>query len=95
MFTVDVLLVQKGFDRILAPYARNLKKLGIEMNYRTVDSSLYKRRIDTYDFDMVVTSYSSSMSPGNELKNRFHSQAVDSKGSKVTCRGLIARLSMP
>ncbi|MCW8830619.1 MAG: extracellular solute-binding protein, partial [Gammaproteobacteria bacterium] len=81
VFTVDVLLVQKGFDRILAPYARNLKKLGIEMNYRTVDSSLYKRRIDTYDFDMVVTSYSSSMSPGNELKNRFHSQAVDSKGS--------------
>ncbi len=81
VFTVDVLLVQKGFDRILAPYARNLKKLGIEMNYRTVDSSLYKRRIDNYDFDMVVTSFSASMSPGNELKNRFHSQAVNTKGS--------------
>ena len=81
IFTVDVLLVQKGFDRILAPYARNLKKLGIEMDYRTVDSSLYKRRIDNYDFDMVVTSFSASMSPGNELKNRFHSQSVDSKGS--------------
>ncbi|MDH5387709.1 MAG: extracellular solute-binding protein [Gammaproteobacteria bacterium] len=80
-FTVDVLLAQKGFDRILAPYARNLKKLGIEMNYRTVDRSLYKRRVDTYDFDMVVTSYSSSMSPGNELKNRFHSQSVSTKGS--------------
>jgi microcin C transport system substrate-binding protein len=47
VFNIDVLLVQKGFDRILAPYARNLKKLGIEMSYRTVDSSLYKRRIDT------------------------------------------------
>ena len=82
IFTLDVLLVQKGFDRILAPYARNLKKLGIEMNYRTVDSSLYKRRIDTYDFDMVVTSYSASMSPGNELKSRFHSQAVDTKGAR-------------
>ncbi|MCK5002897.1 MAG: ABC transporter substrate-binding protein, partial [Gammaproteobacteria bacterium] len=71
-----------GFDRILAPYARNLKKLGIEMNYRTVDSSLYKRRIDTYDFDMVVTSYPASMSPGNELKSRFHSQAVNTKGAR-------------
>ena len=81
IFTIDVLLVQKGFDRILAPYARNLKKLGIEMSYRTVDSSLYKRRIDNYDFDMVVTSFSASMSPGNELKNRFHSQAVNTKGS--------------
>jgi len=80
-FTIDVLLVQKGFDRILAPYARNLKKLGIEMDYRTVDSSLYKRRIDNYNFDMVVTSFSASMSPGNELKNRFHSLSADSKGS--------------
>ena len=82
VFSLDVLLVQKGFDRILAPYARNLKKLGIEMNYRTVDSSLYKRRIDTYDFDMVVTSYPASMSPGNELKSRFHSQAVNTKGAR-------------
>ncbi len=59
-----------------------IKKLGIEMNYRTVDSSLYKRRIDTYDFDMVVTSYPASMSPGNELKSRFHSQAVNTIGIK-------------
>lgn len=81
IFTIDVLLAQKGFDRIIAPYARNLKKLGIEMNYRKVDRSLYKRRVDTYDFDMVVTSYNSSMSPGNELKNRFHSQSVSTKGS--------------
>jgi microcin C transport system substrate-binding protein len=81
-FTVDVLLVQKGFDRIFAPYARNLKKLGIDMNYRVVDSSLYKRRIDTFDFDMVVSSYPASMSPGNELGNMFHSEAADTKGSR-------------
>lgn len=82
VFTIDVLLVQKGFDRILAPYARNLKKLGIEMNYRTVDSSLYKRRIDTFDFDMVVTSFPASMSPGNELKNFYHSEAASTNGSR-------------
>ena len=82
VFTVDVLLVQKGFDRILAPYERNLKKLGIEMSYRTVDSSLYKQRVDTFGFDMVVTSYPASMSPGNELKNMFHSQSAASKGSR-------------
>ncbi len=81
VFNINVLLVQKGFDRILAPYARNLKKLGIEMSYRTVDSSLYKRRIDTYDFDMVVTSFPASVSPGNELKHRFHSQAADMTGT--------------
>ncbi len=81
-FVIDVLLVQKGFDRIIAPYAHNLKKLGIETNYRTVDDSLYKRRIDSFDFDMVVTSFGQSVSPGNELKNMFQSQSADMNGSR-------------
>ena len=80
-FTLDILLVQSGFDRIIAPYAHNLKKLGIETSYRKVDSSLYKRRLDTFDFDMVVTSFSSSVSPGNELMNMFHSTSAEMKGS--------------
>ena len=81
VFTLDILLVQSGFDRIVAPYAHNLKKLGIETSYRKVDSSLYKRRLDTFDFDMVVTSFSSSVSPGNELMNMFHSTSAELKGS--------------
>ncbi len=81
VFKLDILLVQSGFDRIIAPYAHNLKKLGIETSYRKVDSSLYKRRLDTFDFDMVVTSFSSSVSPGNELMNMFHSTSAEMKGS--------------
>jgi microcin C transport system substrate-binding protein len=80
-FTLDILLVQPGFDRIIAPYAHNLKKLGIETSYRKVDSSLYKRRLDSFEFDMVVTSFSSSVSPGNELMNMFHSTSAELKGS--------------
>ena len=80
-FILDILLVQGGFDRIIAPYAHNLKKLGIETNYRKVDSSLYKRRMDTFEFDMVVNSFSSSVSPGNELMNMFHSSSAELKGS--------------
>jgi microcin C transport system substrate-binding protein len=81
-FTLDILLVQNGFDRIIAPYAHNLKKLGIETTYRKVDSSLYKRRIDTFDFDMVVHSFPSSVSPGNELMNMFHSSSAEMNGSR-------------
>jgi len=82
VFVIDVLLVQKGFDRIFAPFAHNLKKLGIDMNYRTVDDSLYKRRLDKFEFDMVVTSFPQSVSPGNELMNMFHSQAAAMEGSR-------------
>jgi len=81
-FTLDILLVQNGFDRIIAPYAHNLKKLGIETSYRKVDSSLYKQRLDTFEFDMVVNSFPSSVSPGNELMNMFHSSSAAIKGSR-------------
>jgi microcin C transport system substrate-binding protein len=81
-FVIDVLLVQKGFGRIIAPYAHNLKKLGIDMNYRKVDDSLYKRRLDKFEFDMVVTSFPQSVSPGNELMNMFHSQTAGIEGSR-------------
>ena len=81
-FVIDVLLVQKGFDRILAPFAHSLRKLGIEMNYRAVDDSLYKRRLDAFEFDMVVTSFPQSVSPGNELMNMFHSSAAEMNGSR-------------
>lgn len=82
VFKLDILLVQNGFDRIIAPYAHNLKKLGIETSYRKVDSSLYKRRMDTFEFDMVVNSFPSSVSPGNELMNMFHSSSAEMKGSR-------------
>jgi len=80
-FKFNVLLQQKGMDRILAPFARNLAKLGIEMKYRTVDRSLYVRRIRDFDYDMVVGSFPESMSPGNELMNMFHSASANKKGS--------------
>lgn len=81
-FEFDFMLMQKGFERILAPFARNLSKLGIKMNYRTVDASLYERRVRTFDFDMVVTSFSQSASPGNELRNMFHSISASQNGSR-------------
>ena len=75
------LLAQKGFERILAPFAMNLKKLGITLNYRTIDTSLYQRRVDSFDFDMIVMSYPQSQSPGSELYAMFHSSSSERRGS--------------
>jgi len=81
-FHFDIMLVQKGFERIVAPYARNLGKLGIEVGYRTVDPALYQRRLDTYDFDMVVSGFGQSQSPGNELIGMFHSTTATQEGAR-------------
>ncbi|MGN7612383.1 extracellular solute-binding protein [Magnetococcales bacterium HHB-1] len=81
-FTIDVVLVMPAFERILAPFAANLKRLGIQLNYRTVDASLYLHRLKSFDFDMVVALFGQSQSPGNEQRNMWHSSSADKQGSR-------------
>lgn len=80
-FEFEVLLSSRTWERIVAPFARNLAKLGIKATVRVTDTSLYKRRLDQYDFDMIVHWYLSSQSPGNELVFRFTSQAANESGA--------------
>ncbi|MGB3226104.1 MAG: extracellular solute-binding protein [Desulforhopalus sp.] len=80
-FTFDILLVLPTFERVMAGYVKNLKKLGIQANYRTIDSTLYIERLKTFDFDMIVISYGQSQSPGNEQRNYWHSSSADRIGS--------------
>jgi len=82
VFEYEVMLAQKGMDRIFAPFARNLAKLGIKMTYRTVDRSLYIRSVRAFDYDMIVSSFPQSLSPGNEQINMFHSRSADKEGSR-------------
>lgn len=77
----ELITPQKGFERILAPFARNLEKLGIRLNYRVVDTALYQKREETFDFDMVITIFAQSQSPGNELMNTWHSVSAEQNGS--------------
>lgn len=81
-FRFEIMLVQKGFERIVAPLARNLEKLGITVDYRTVDPALYQRRTDTFDFDMIVEGFGQSQSPGNELMDMFHSSSAGQEGAR-------------
>jgi len=83
-FKFDIMLGQKAFERIVAPYARNLERLGIEVSYRVVDSAIYQRRAHQFDFDMLVQVFPQSPSPGNELRNMFHSEAAAREGSRNT-----------
>lgn len=80
-FRFEILLGQKGFERIMAPYVFNLSKLGIQASYRTIDPALYHRRTDTFDFDAVIEVFGASQSPGNELFQMFHSSSAGQEGS--------------
>jgi len=81
-FKFEILLVSPAFERIVLPFKDNLEKLGISVNVRIIDSAQYQQRIETFDFDMVVSSIRQSLSPGNEQRNFWGSDAADTNGSR-------------
>jgi microcin C transport system substrate-binding protein len=80
--TFEILLVSQGFERIVLPYRANLQKLGMEVEVRVVDSAQYQNRLDNFDFDMIVHSFGQSLSPGNEQRDFWGSQAAERPGSR-------------
>jgi len=80
-FTVEFLLASQAFERIVLPYKRTLERLGIKVSVRTVDTSQYQRRLDTFDFDITSHYFGQSESPGNEQRNFWGSKAATIEGS--------------
>jgi microcin C transport system substrate-binding protein len=70
------------FERIVAPFKQNLERLGIRCTLRSVDVSQYIKRSEEFDFDMMVDSWPESLSPGNEQRNFWSSEAADRQGSQ-------------
>lgn len=62
-------------------YQEELASIGIEMQIRTVDSSQFLSRVNSFDFDMVYLGWTQSNSPGNELLGFFDSSSADVEGS--------------
>ncbi len=80
--TFEILIVQPSLERVLLPFTKNLDRLGIKVNIRTVDSSQYMQRLNEYDFDMIVTTFPQSFSPGNEQRNFWNSTSGKTTGSR-------------
>jgi len=72
---------QSGIERLLLPYKRNLAQIGITLEIRRIDASQYVNRLMARDYDMIVTGYPVTTSPGLELYNYFGSAAANDPGS--------------
>jgi microcin C transport system substrate-binding protein len=80
--TAEFLLVQPDFERIVLPFKTALERLGVKASVRIVDTSQYQRRRDTFDFDIIVASFPQSLSPGNEQRDFWGSEAASKEGSR-------------
>ncbi len=68
-------------ERLMLTYARTLARLGIDLSVRHVDSAQFNARLKSFDFDMLIWTWTASLSPGNEQANRWGSRAADLQGS--------------
>lgn len=80
--TAEILLVQPDFERVVLPLKNTLEKLGVGITVRIVDVAQYQRRNETFNFDIMVSSFPQSISPGNEQRNFWGSEAAGHEGSR-------------
>ena len=78
----EIMLVQPTFERIALPFASNLERIGVDVNVNTIPVPDYIRRLNEFDFDMVVSSFAQSDSPGNEQRDFWSSGAATTQGSR-------------
>ncbi|OZG74069.1 ABC transporter substrate-binding protein [Hahella sp. CCB-MM4] len=79
---LEIIYIQKGLERVFLPYVQNLKKAGLEVSIRLLDSAQFKTRLDTYDFDITTFVLPQSFVPAQELKEYFHSSSAGMAGGR-------------
>ena len=67
--------------RVVAPWIRNLEKLGVTLRFRPVDFALYQQRLRTFDFDVLTLAFGGTHNPGSEYADLFGSQAAKTPDS--------------
>lgn len=80
--TIEIIDDQPGMDRLILPYIQALGTLGIRASLHELDSALYQRRLDNFQYDMTTFIYPPVTIPGAELARRFGSAAASEVGSE-------------
>ena len=81
-FSVELLAADPNFERVYLFYKPSLDRLGITTTVRTIDEAQYENRLRNWDFDITTYGWIESLSPGNEQRGNWGSQAADQSGSE-------------
>src|SRR6185312_2529984 len=83
-FSTEILVSDPATERIALFYKPSLERLGVATSVRVVDPTQYENRLRTFDFDMIIDQWGESLSPGNEQREFWGSQAADIPGARNT-----------
>jgi microcin C transport system substrate-binding protein len=78
---IEFLIFEPSFERVLAPYVKNLQAIGVGATIRRVDSAQYQRRVKSFDFDVVTSRFVMRLTPGIEMRNYWASENANVDGS--------------
>jgi microcin C transport system substrate-binding protein len=79
--SAEFLIESPIFERILAPYVKNLKLLGVDASIRIVDEAQYQSRREAFDYDILSSRFSSDVTPGTGLRVFFGTASANAPGS--------------
>lgn len=79
---LELLSYDPSFERVMLFFKPSLERLGITVNVRSIDATQYENRLRSWDFDIIVASWGESLSPGNEQREFWGSQAASRPGSR-------------
>lgn len=77
----EILTANESEEKLALVYQRTLAKIGIDAQVRTVDDAQYQQRRQTWDYDMILATFSASLSPGIEQDGRWGSASKDKEGT--------------
>jgi microcin C transport system substrate-binding protein len=81
-FSIEFLTSDPNSERFVLFYKPSLERLGISVSVRTVDEAQFINRERSWDFDSITVVWGQSLSPGNEQRDFWGSQAADRNGSR-------------
>ncbi|HQX57858.1 MAG TPA: extracellular solute-binding protein [Burkholderiaceae bacterium] len=80
-FVLEYLDSNESGARVVTPWARNLEKIGVVLEFRPVDFALYQQRLQKFNFDITSIAYPGTNNPGQEYADLFGSKAADIEDS--------------
>jgi microcin C transport system substrate-binding protein len=80
-FAIEFLAEDPSFQRVFLFYKPSLDRLGVATTVRTVDEAQYENRLRSWDFDIITAAWPAKLTPGNELRGYWGSQAAEEPGS--------------
>jgi peptide/nickel transport system substrate-binding protein len=81
-FRFEILLRYSTNEKVAGVFTEALKRLGVSVSVRLIDSAQHASRLTNYDFDMIFHGWSLSLSPGIEQRKYWGGAEGQAPGSR-------------